>query len=129
PGGKKTSWSCCTTLRSVISPPPVVDLSNAGRVPPIGEKGPEALAARGADHPADPLLPKGFRAPLVAPRPQAAGCEMQRMLLGKTHGAVNLMADRRDLSGGFAAPRLGDRNGKTVVAQALRFTQGVGRRG
>src|SRR6478735_1393544 len=54
---------------------------------------------------------------------------MQGMFLSKTHGSVNLMAHRRDLSGGFAATRLGDRNGKIIVAKALRFEQGIGRRG
>jgi len=50
---------------------------------------------------------------------------MQGMFLGKTHRAVNLMADSSHLACGFAASRLGDCNGKTIVAEALGFEQHI----
>src|SRR6188768_2051900 len=50
---------------------------------------------------------------------------MQRMLLRKSHGAVNLMTDRSYSSRSLAAPGFGDRNGEPCVIQARRLRQGV----
>src|ERR1700758_3573372 len=73
-----------------------------------GDEGPEPIGAMPGDHLPETRGPDRLVAELLAPGPQPARRVVQRVLVGETDCAVNLMGDRRAGPGCFAAAHLRD---------------------